>query len=1097
MKSFKLFNNICGWIAFAIATVVYLMTVEPTASFWDCGEFIATADKLEVGHPPGAPFFMLVGRLFTLMAADQSQVALMMNSFSAICSSLCIMFLFWTITNLARKILVGHSFDLNLGQTIGVLGAGFVGAMACTFSDTFWFSAVEAEVYAFSSLFTAVVFWAMLKWDDVADEPHANRWIVFIAYLMGISVAVHLLNLLTIPALCLIYYFRKYKTTLKGSIITLLISVGVLAAILYGIVPGFVEVASWFELLFVNVLGFSFNTGTLCYAILLISSLVWSIYETSDKNGNPILQKLSFLLSVSLLGIPFFGGKVFLGIVLILVLAVWLFSIERRETMIHLNTIVLCLTVILIGYSSYAVVVIRSSANPPMDQNSPDDVFTLKSYLNRDQYGDTPLLFGKSYASDLERKRNGDYNIEEKEAIWAKKIKVSDEEKDSYEAYDHKKKYHYDYEMFFPRMHSDNPNHVSAYKSWANIEGKTFSYRDRSGNLARKNVPTFSENLKFFFKYQVGFMYWRYFMWNFVGRQNDIQGHGEITNGNWISGISFIDNMLVGDQTNLPDELKNNKGRNTYYFLPFILGILGILFQFNRGKKGMESFWLTLILFFMTGLAIVLYLNQTPYQPRERDYAYAGSFYAYCIWIGFGVLFVMDFLYKFLKNNKIAAAIATLLCIPVPALMAAQNWDDHDRSNRYTARDYGQNYLLSLAPNAIIFTNGDNDTFPLWYNQEVEGCRTDVRVANLSYLQMDWYVEQMQKQTYESDPLPMSLLPIDYSNGKKDVVYVSDKLESLDLGLAMKLFTTEKQKMGELKARLGLRPEYDILLSDRLTLDIDSAAAVNSGTVRPELAKNIVKRIEIDLKNKSYIGKHELVILDLLANNNWERPIYFAVSGGEELGLRRYFQLEGMANRLVPVNFRGNDGGVNTEVMYDNMMHKFKWGGLDKGNTDIYMDENNIRMATTHRFMFVRLAEGLINEGKNEKAEEVLDYCQKVIPSALVPHDVRSVYIANLYEALGKKEKAHAITSELSEKSLQYLKWYYEMVDKRASRLSPSEKSSENLARSLGITSDYKQYLSLLNFLSDIERRLGNTEIADDLDKEVELYAGFANKYNF
>ncbi|MDR1729564.1 MAG: DUF2723 domain-containing protein [Prevotellaceae bacterium] len=1063
MKVYKLFNNIFGWIVFAIAATVYLLTIEPTTSFWDCGEFISSADGLQVGHPPGAPFFMLTGRFFTLFASDSSQVAFMMNAFSAISSAFCILFLFWTITHLARKIVIGSSREMNAGQMIGILGSGLAGALIYTFSDTFWFSAVEAEVYAFSSFFTAIVFWAILKWEDVADEPYANRWLVLIAYLMGISIGVHLLNLLAIPALVLVYYYKKYKPTTKGTFVALGVSVLLLAVLLYGLIPGFVEVSGWFELLFVNGMGMSFNIGTLVYAIVVIASIVWALWETSQSgekmdNRKTMRVNVSFILVVTLLGIPFFGGRIFLGIILIAALTWFLFWKKHLVNMAMLNLVLLCFTVILLGYSSYATIIIRSSANPPMDQNSPDDVFSLKSYLNRDQYGDTPLLYGETYASEIKRDKNG-YVSDDGAAIWEKRVNSPQEEGDKYIVTGHKKKYQYDFNMLFPRMFSKQPSHIEAYKEWAGIKGS--------------QRPTFGENLTFFFRYQVGFMYFRYFMWNFVGRQNDIQGHGEITNGNWISGINAFDQFRVGDQTNLPEEMANNKGRNVYYFLPLLLGILGIFYQLSKGKEGAQSFWITFVLFFMTGLAIVLYLNQTPYQPRERDYAYAGSFYAFCIWIGLGVLCIAELLSKAL-DKRVSALLATLICLPVPVLMANQNWNDHDRSNRYTARDFGQNYLMTLPENAVIFTNGDNDTFPLWYNQEVEGVRTDTRVTNLSYLQMAWYADQMKRQAYTSDPLPISFQPYQYSNGRLDVAYLLEMInEPMNLGTAIELLKSNDPKYKSLVAqRYG--DDFDFLPTRKFFLPVDSAAALKTGTVSPENAGRIVNQMDLDFSKKSYLGKHEMIILDMLQHNNWERPIYFAVTVGNDsyMGLQDYFQLEGMAYRVVPVK-GGNR--VNTEAMYDNMMNKFKWGGIE--NPKVYLDENNLRMTATLRHMFSRLAGGLIAEGKKEKALAALDYCMEVIPSTTVPHTYVSIVLASQYYQLGEKDKAEAILNKMLQTSLDHLAWF-------TSSLTDSQLHSA--------AADFAQNFGIFQEILNISKNYGNEEL---MKENYQLYLEYDKIY--
>lgn len=1133
MKRFKLLNNITGWVVCFIACAVYLMTIEPTASFWDCGEFIATAYKLEIGHPPGAPFFMMMGRLFSLFASDPSHVAMMVNSFSALCSGFCILFLFWTITHLARKMVLDEqqnslfisgsdACQISLSQIIAILGSGVVGALAYTFTDTFWFSAVEGEVYAFSSLFTAVVFWAILKWEDCADEPYANRWLVFIAYLMGLSVGVHLLNLLTIPVLVLVFYFRKStKPTYKGAGLSLLLSVFILAAILYGIIPGFAEVAGWFELFFVNTLGMSYNVGTIVYAIIVIATLIWGIKETFGTGVNKVsynrnggLDKkrtrinVAFILSMVLLGIPFFGSAsashIVLAIILVGGLIYFLFRRANDVNVSILNTILICCTVLLLGYSTYAALVIRSAANPPMDENSPDDVFALKSYLNRDQYGDNPLFYGYTYASEYHRVDRGDgrwsVDVVEKDPLYAKAVKTSDADEDHYVLYDHKKEYKYcpEMNMLFPRMYSKQPNHVAAYKEWAHIKGHKVRYQNM-GQTNEAVCPTFGENLTFFFKYQIGFMYWRYFMWNFVGRQNDIQGHGEITHGNWLSGISFIDNLVLGDQSTLPAELANNKGRNTYYFLPFILGILGILYQFSKQDKvmqngvaistdkkqhsnldkGMQSFWLVFFLFLMTGLAIVVYLNQTPYQPRERDYAYAGSFYAFCIWIGLGVLFLFDLFNNLMKNKatQVAAAVATLLGLSVPAVLAQQNWDDHDRSDRYTCRDFGANYLLSLAPNSIIFTNGDNDTFPLWYNQEVEGVGEDERVANLSYLQMGWYVSQMAKDAYKSKAMPISLKEKDYMLGRLDVAYLIDGttlgLNEMSVQDAIRVLTDESLQQ-KVKEKLGYGDESDmqILPVKKLYLEVDSAEAVQNGGVTPEQVSQEIRRykyetavakvgqdnqaaiyneiqkmngikkyrINLDLSKKSYLGKHEIFILDLLANNHWKRPVYYAVTVGRDnyLGLERYFRLEGMAYRVMPVRF---DQRSETSVMYDNMMNKFKFGNAN--HTNVYLEENNMRMATTFRHMFARLAADLYEEGKMEnnqeklnKAKKVLDYCQEMLPSTTVPHDFSSISLIDCYYKLGEKQKADAIADEMANNCISYLTWISKLNHSKLSTAS-------------------------------------------------------------
>ena len=751
MKQYNLVNNVLGWLTFFVAAFVYCSTIEPTASFWDCPEFITTGYKLEVGHPPGAPFFMLTANLFSQLASDPSQVARMVNTMSALLSATTILFLFWSITHLARKLILRDWEDLTTGKLIAIQASGLVGALIYTFSDTFWFSAVEGEVYAYSSAFTAIVFWLILKWEDHADEPHSDRWLVLIAYMTGLSIGVHLLNLLCIPAIVLVYCYRKFPNIeLKGSLLALAASFVIVAGVLYGVVPGIINVAGWFELLFVNVLSCPFNTGEIIYIILLVAIVIWAIWESyTDRNFKR--QNLAFVLSVGMLGIPFRGLGWGAGIVGVLILVALYLGLNYRKKvdkkMVSYvsarfkNTTLLCLLMLMIGYSSYAVIVIRSSANPPMDQNSPEDVFTLGSYLSRDQYGDSPLLYGQAYTSQVAFDVDGNMCVPKRTEgapIWQRKEKASDTEKDSYFIVSHKDKLVYAQNMLFPRMHSSA--HAQAYESWlGGVKGNEVHY-DRCGEDVIVKVPTQWENLRFFLSYQCNFMYWRYFMWNFAGRQNDLQGSGEPEHGNWITGISFIDNWMLGDQSKMPSDLKANKGHNVFYCLPLILGLVGLFWQAWRGRRGIRQFWVVFFLFFMTGLAIVLYLNQTPQQPRERDYAYAGSFYAYAIWCGLGVLAIYDLLKKKLKGNDVAvAAVVGVACLAVPVQMASQTWDDHDRSGRFTCRDFGQNYLNTLQDkgNPIIFTNGDNDTFPLWYNQEVEGVRTDARVCNLSYLQTD------------------------------------------------------------------------------------------------------------------------------------------------------------------------------------------------------------------------------------------------------------------------------------------------------------------------------------------------------------------------
>ena len=1017
MKNFKLWNIILGWAVFAIAAATYLMTMEPTASFWDCGEFIVSANKLDVGHPPGAPFFMLIGRFATLFASDQAHVAMCVNAVSALASALTILFLFWTITALGRKLINAQLSTLNsqlpLAQGIAILGAGAVGALAYTFSDTFWFSAVEGEVYALSSLFTAVVFWLILKWDEHADEEGSDKWLILIAYLMGLSIGVHLLNLLTIPAIVLVYYFRRHQFSWKGVMAAFGISVAILAVILYGIIPGVPTIAGWFELLFTNTLGCPFNTGLAVYLVLLVVSLVWAIWESycvieKDEKLNA-RTIISFVLAMAFAGVPFIKESWAIGIILINVMLIVLFSKKDIIPARWLNTISMMVMVVIIGYASYAAIVIRSAADTPMDQNSPDNVFSLKYYLNREQYGDTPLFYGQTYNAPvkLDVKGNMCVPVEKKgHAQYAPAPKVEGE-KDRYVITGYKNSYVYmdEFKMLFPRMHSSQAHHVDAYKAWADVKGKRIRY-EYCGQTKTEYCPTFGENLKFFFSYQVNFMYWRYFMWNFAGRQNDLQSHGDLTKGNWISGVPFIDNMLYGDQSMLPSELRENKGHNVYYFLPFILGLIGLFWQLSKrlnageSKEGYRSFAIVFLLFFLTGLAIVVYLNQTPYQPRERDYAYAGSFYAYCIWIGLGVMAIIDMLSNLTKKDKARTAIAAgtvLITLLVPVQMASQNWDDHDRSNRYPARDFGANYLNSCDEEAIIFCNGDNDTFPLWYNIEVEEERNDVRACNLSYLQTDWYIDQMKRPYYNSPGLPISWEYKDYMPGKNEVVWVENRLNApLEVKKAFQfLHSTDPRTK---------RDGEGYLPTDQLYV------------LSPDSQK-------IMFKKARRFTRSEMMVMDMLATNNWERPMYFAVTIGDDyhLGLDPYLELTGMAYRITPERSKDGRHRVNTEAMYENMLHKFKYGNMNVPG--IYIDENTMRMCRTHRMMFSELIQALYKEGQHDKCLEVLDFAESVLPGYNIPYDYTSATMAVHYYHLGEVEKANAIMTKLADSCVEYLAW--------------------------------------------------------------------------
>lgn len=1036
MKRYNLYNNLLGWLVFFISLTVYFLTLEPTVSLWDCGEFIASSYKLQIGHPPGAPFFMILARFASFFAGGNTEkVAMMVNGMSAVASALTVMFLFWTITHLALKLI--HTKNTGLKQfthlntheiaagisssrLIMVLGSGLVGSLAYTFTDTFWFSAVEGEVYASSSFFTAIVFWAILKWENEADEKYANRWLILIAYLMGLSIGVHLLNLLAIPAIVLVYYIRKYPISKRGIIYALLVSAVILGSFMYLIIPGIVWLASRFELVFVNGFGMPYNSGILFYSILLIAGLIYGIWKSLKKNK------------------------------------------------VLLNTIITGVTVVLLGYSSYAVIVIRSLADPPMDENDPENVFSLLYYLNREQYGDRPLLMGPYFNARPVGTKEGSATYTQIDG----KYKITNR-KLSYE-YDKK------YITFFPRMWSSEDRHIDGYIQWAGLnESKLYNpLRDPNGNIRRdqegnirfdrsspKRPPTFMENLRFFFSYQIGHMYFRYFMWNFVGRQNDIQGDGGPLNGNWISGINFIDNLLVGSQDKLPDDMKNRPSRNTYYFLPLLLGLAGMFFQLQRDVK---NFWVVMFLFILTGLAIVVYLNQKPFEPRERDYSYAGSFYAFSIWIGLGVLGLFESLpEKFQK--KTYAFLITILCLMlVPGILAAENWDDHNRSGRYTARDIAYNYLNSCEKNAILFTVGDNDTFPLWYAQEVEGIRTDVRVVNLMLLNMDWYIDQMRRKAYESDPLPISTPPEKFRIGTNDVIYIQERTNiTADLKDIMDFILSDKPGT-KLEAQTG--ELYSFIPTRYFRIPVDSAVVIKNGTVKPKDVSLIVPSIEWRF-NRNRLLKSDFIVLDILANNNWERPIYYVSEGHEgTLGLDNYFQLEGFAYRLVPIKNSGsnqlNIGRIDTEILYDRLMNTFRWGRMNE--PDVYLDDFHKRTMSIVRLRnrFVRLADELIKNGDNNKALMVIDRCNELTPHKVIPFDYFSIEMAQTYYRLNAIEKANTILEEYGNICNDYLNYYLDQ-----------KKSTVQI-----IKNDIQYSLSMLNRMSELSRIYNQQELNHKLD---------------
>lgn len=1013
MKRFNAFNNLTGWVIFLISAVVYLLTIEPTTSFWDCGEFIAAAYKLEVGHPPGAPFFLLIGRFFALFASGPESVAMMVNASSALASAFTILFLFWSITHLARRLMLKNGDEPDFNQTLIIIASGAVGALAYAFSDTFWFSAVEAEVYAFSSLFTAIVFWAILKWENVADEPHANRWLILIAYMMGLSIGVHLLNLLTIPALVLVYYFRKYAITRNGLLFALLLSVVMLGGILYIIIPGVVSLAAKFELVFVNSFGLPYKSGVIFYAALLVSLIIFGLQYT----------------------------------------------LKNKKAIAH--SVILGITVILIGYSSYAIIVIRSNSNPPMNENDPSTVFSLLSYLNREQYGDRPLVYGQHYNAPVDDSYDLDTYIQ-KDGKYVKSYL--------------KTVYKFDdrFQTPFPRLHSSRQDHINEYKKWANIKGRPVRVNNSSGETEVLYVPTFGENLTFFFSYQMGFMYWRYFMWNFAGRQNDEQSHGELQNGNWITGIKFLDSIRLGNQEKLTTDMLNQPARNTYYLLPLLLGIIGLVFQFMRNKT---NFWVVMLLFILTGLAIVVYLNQTPIQPRERDYAYAGSFYAFSIWIGLGVLAIYEGLAKRI-GKTLAVATAFLVSMVVPTILIAENWDDHDRSGRYVARDFAYNYLNSCEPNAIIFTNGDNDTFPLWYAQEVEGIRTDVRVVNLSLLGTDWYIEQMKRQAYESAPLPISMTFDKYVQGKREIVYLFEKVNRpVDLRQVMDFISSDNP---ETKYRTPSGELIDIIPTRNLRMNVNREIVLKNKVVS-ESEINLVDTLMEWTLNKEYLQKSEMMVLEIISNNNWERPIYFVSTGGDgDVGLSNYLQHVGFAYKLVPIKTVPPDflstGRINPDNLYTNVMDKFKWGRMNE--PDVFIDHNIQRttMVLKLRNTFNRLAENLLENNKRDSAVKVLDRIVEIMPHQKFPYDFFVIgHIENYYKA-NEIEKANALLQSYADVSIENLDYYFSL--------------SGSFAR---VTSSEREYnLEILRELISVATRNGQVELRNGLESR---FNGFLEQH--
>jgi hypothetical protein len=948
MSRYNLINSALGWITFVIALATYTLTLEPTVSFWDCGEFISASYRLQICHPPGAPLFLMVGRIFSLMAgSDITQVAFWVNMVSGVTSALCVMFYFWTITHLAKKILV-KTGEADAQQLFAIMASGLVGALALTWSDTFWFSAVEAEVYASSSFFTALTFWCILKWENVAHERHADRWLILIAYFIGLAIGVHLLNLLVIPAIVYVYYFKKYTFSQFGFVKATGVALGAIAVVQFMMIPGIPWLMTRFDLLFVNSFGMGFNSGAYFTMIFIAALLAGGLYWSAKNNK------------------------------------VWL------------NTALLSAAFIIIGYSSYAMILIRSSADPVIDMNNPEQPFSLSSYINREQYGDNPLLHGQYFYAKVIDYKKGAMQYR---AGADNYIPIGPSIKRVYDPKDC---------TVLPRMWADRPDYVQAYRQWEKIpEGKK---------------ATFGKNMDFMFSYQLGFMYWRYFFWNFVGRQNDDQGFGDVTRGNWLSGIEFIDEMRLGPQAAMPASM-NNKANNTYFFLPLILGIIGLIYHF---RKAQQDATVILTLFLFTGAFIVLYLNFPAHQPRERDYAYVGSFQTFMIWIGIGVLAIIDFLSK--RMNKMTATIiASAATLGVPVLMGNQNWNDHDRSNRYTAVDFATNYLESCPQNAILFTNGDNDTYPLWYAQNVEAIRTDVRVINLSLLNTDWYADGLKRQAYASAPVPFSMTPDKYVQGVRDYVmyynnpavektYGINQTDFYPLKNIMAFINDDKDPMAKLSSQGG--EQYSYYPTKKFFLPINKEQVLKAGAVQPKDAQFMVDSIKFEVTNNNLM-KADLITLDIVASTDWTRPVCFAITTGSDvyLNMQNYFQINGLVYQLVPIinnqQSDGTMGRINSDILYENLMTKFKWGGMDKPG--IYLDETILRQTKNMRNLFYRLAMKLVEEGDTARAKKVLDKCFEVMPKENVPYDVFVVRLAEAAYAMGDNARGNQLVKDVSD----------------------------------------------------------------------------------
>ena len=1006
--SFQKLNNIVGWCVFLIATIVYFLTMEPTVSWWDCGEYISTAYKLQVGHPPGAPTFQLIGRFFTLFAfGDVTKVAMMINIMSCLCSSFTILFLFWTISMLAQKLKLSD---------LAVLSASAIGALAYTFTDSFWFNAVEGEVYAMSSLLTAITFWAILKWEKVSDEPNHYRWLIFIAYVIGLSIGVHLLNLLAIPAIVYIVYFKKYKFSWKGFIWSGVISIALTGFIQVILIPAIVSLAGKFELFFVNSIGTPFNFGTIFYFVLLTALIIFGLWITTKKN-KPVL-----------------------------------------------NAVILSFMFILIGYSSFFMLVIRANANTPINENEPKDAISMLSYLKREQYGSWPLLYGPYYMAKP-------YDVTDGTPIYYK-----DRKKGKYvEVGQNPGEYIYDdnVQTLFPRMwNGSKKTFVSTYERYIDKSKMRVTTQKRAnGTTERVLIPTFGQNLKFFIDYQCGWMFWRYFMWNFVGRQNDTEGQGELEHGNWVSGIGFIDNPRLGNQNDLPRTMQS-PANTKYYFLPLILGLIGLFYQLKYDPK---NCWVVFLLFFMTGIAIIMYLNQTPYQPRERDYSYAGAFYAFAIWMGFGVLGLINGLHKVVKNQTVATIVATAACLFIPILMAAQGWEGHNRSGKTSALDWGKNYLTNLPENAVIFTRGDNDTFPLWYVQEVEGYRTDVRVCNFMLSSGYWYVHQMGRKIYNSEKMPLTLTPAQYDNGVHESVSIQERFTGpVELKDVIEFVKSDDRRT---KGTNAMGQLVDYFPTRHLKITVDKEKVVANGIVPESMKDQIVDEIVWTISDKTdYLTKNELMLLDFMATNDWDRCVYFTSLSdiSEILGIDKYLHQEGLAHRFMPVvapDYYRSAGGVFIDGSYDLLVNKTRWGNLN--DPDVTVDPESLRNVSFVKMAYMRTAQSLVKRERYEEAVTVMDKCQEFFPDEKIPYAYYyEGFFPELYYKAGEMEKGDEVLSKVAANAIDELR-YYNTLNQRLKEYYKDE---------------IHDALSLVNTMADCAKRYKRYDIQDRLDNAVDVY---------